>query len=283
MRSPAGARIAGVRAGLVTIVVRDRSRFHNFHLTGPGVNRRTSVAFVGTQTWRVRIRKGATYRFVCDPHAGQMRGSFKGPVAPKEDSHPCNIVKSMLRCLRGEHGRSSLQRLPPARSPRAGLRRTRRRPRSDGRNRGSSTGSRPTRTRSPCSRPAPATSSRGGPRSRRPLASTFKLAVLAAYAREVAAGRLDPGERIPAADVALWHLQGTDDGAHERALAAMSVADGDTLSLDQVVRAMVEFSDNAATDYLLDRLGRRSHPRDGAGCSASTRSVRASLRSPAPC
>ena len=91
----------------------------------------------------------------------------------------------------------------------------------------------------------------------RPLASTFKLAVLAAYAREVAAGRLDPGERVPRADVALWYLQGTDGGAHERALAAMSVADGDTLSLDQVVRAMVEFSDNAATDYLLDRLGRR--------------------------
>jgi hypothetical protein len=93
--------------------------------------------------------------------------------------------------------------------------------------------------------------------SAQPLASTFKLAVLAAYASEVAAGRLDPSERVARADVALWYLQGTDDGAHERALAAMPVADGDTLSLDQVVGAMVEFSDNAATDYLLARLGRR--------------------------
>ena len=31
---------------------------------------------------------------------------------------------------------------------------------------------------------------------------------------------------------------------------------GATLSLDQAVRAMIEFSDNAATDYLLARLGR---------------------------
>jgi plastocyanin len=76
VRTPAGAVARSVKAGTVSIVVRDRSRIHNFHLTGPGVNRRTSVPFTGTQTWRLRLRRGL-YRFVCDPHARAMKGSFR--------------------------------------------------------------------------------------------------------------------------------------------------------------------------------------------------------------
>jgi plastocyanin len=49
---------------------------HNFHLRGRGVNKRTTVAFRGTATWTVTLRVG-TYRFVCDPHARRMRGSFR--------------------------------------------------------------------------------------------------------------------------------------------------------------------------------------------------------------
>jgi beta-lactamase class A len=90
----------------------------------------------------------------------------------------------------------------------------------------------------------------------RPVGSTFKLVALAAYAREVAADRLDPAERVAQRDVERWYLEGTDGGAHERALAATPADAGGTLSLDEVVRAMTEFSDNAATDYLLARLGR---------------------------
>jgi hypothetical protein len=86
----------------------------------------------------------------------------------------------------------------------------------------------------------------------RPIASTFKLLVLAAYAREVAAGRLDPEARVARAELERWYLAGTDGGAHERALAAIALP----LTLDGAVRAMVEFSDNAATDHLLDVLGR---------------------------
>lgn len=71
-----GRRVTSLRPGVYRITVRDRSRFHNFHLQGPGVNRRTTVPFVGTQTWRVTLRKG-TYRFRCVPHALGMRGSFR--------------------------------------------------------------------------------------------------------------------------------------------------------------------------------------------------------------
>jgi plastocyanin len=65
-----------VKAGSYKIVIRDRSSIHNFHLSGPGVNKKTSVTAVGTTTWKVKLKKG-TYKFVCDPHASIMRGVLK--------------------------------------------------------------------------------------------------------------------------------------------------------------------------------------------------------------
>jgi plastocyanin len=65
-----------VKAGTYTITVRDRSNIHNFHLTGPGGNKSTSVAAVKTCTWTVKLRRG-TYRFVCDPHASIMKGTLR--------------------------------------------------------------------------------------------------------------------------------------------------------------------------------------------------------------
>ena len=63
------------KAGKVKFVVADRSSSHDFHLTGPGVNVKTSVGGMGTKTFTVTLKKG-TYRYVCDPHASFMRGSF---------------------------------------------------------------------------------------------------------------------------------------------------------------------------------------------------------------
>ena len=77
LRNAAGARVRALAAGRYRITVRDRSSRHNFHLIGPGVNRRTGVGFRGTVTWTVRIAAGA-YRYVCDPHARHMRGTFRG-------------------------------------------------------------------------------------------------------------------------------------------------------------------------------------------------------------
>ena len=58
-----------------TFVISDKSNIHNFHLTGPGVNRKTSVGGMGTTRWTLTLRAG-TYHFVCDPHASIMKGSF---------------------------------------------------------------------------------------------------------------------------------------------------------------------------------------------------------------
>ena len=68
--------LAGVAAGTYVITIRDRSAIHNFHLTGPGVDKRTSLGKVYTTTWRVTLKKG-TYTFVCDPHAAIMKGTLK--------------------------------------------------------------------------------------------------------------------------------------------------------------------------------------------------------------
>ena len=62
-----------VKAGTYTIVINDKSNIHNFHLIGPGVNKLTSVPWVGTNTWTVKLKKGS-YTFVCDPHAASMKG-----------------------------------------------------------------------------------------------------------------------------------------------------------------------------------------------------------------
>lgn len=70
------SRVSRLKAGRYRIVVRDRSSAHNFHLRGPGVNKRTAVGFKGTATWTVTLRRGR-YRFVCDPHAAVMKGSFR--------------------------------------------------------------------------------------------------------------------------------------------------------------------------------------------------------------
>jgi hypothetical protein len=52
--------------GLYRLAVTDRSRTRNFHLLGPGVNRRTGKAFIGTVRWTLRLARG-TYRFGNDP------------------------------------------------------------------------------------------------------------------------------------------------------------------------------------------------------------------------
>jgi plastocyanin len=62
-----------VKAGTYVITINDRSSIHDFHLTGAGVNKVTSVPAMGTTKWTVKLKKG-TYHFVCDPHKTIMHG-----------------------------------------------------------------------------------------------------------------------------------------------------------------------------------------------------------------
>ncbi|MCK0089258.1 class A beta-lactamase-related serine hydrolase [Rhodococcus sp. F64268] len=88
-----------------------------------------------------------------------------------------------------------------------------------------------------------------------PLASAVKVVHLAAYARAVADGTLDPAEQIPVAEWERWYLPDTDGGAHPAAMQRLGVTPEGTVALDDLVTAMIQESDNAAPDYLRDRLG----------------------------
>jgi plastocyanin len=69
-----GKRVTSLTRGAYTITVRDRATTHNFFLKGPGVTRNSGVAFVGTRTWNVTLKRGR-YTFVCTPHAMAMKGA----------------------------------------------------------------------------------------------------------------------------------------------------------------------------------------------------------------
>ena len=68
--------IKRLKRGRYTFVIQDRSTLHDFHLVGPGVDKKTPVRFFGTKTWKkVRLRRGK-YRYFCDVHRKRMHGSF---------------------------------------------------------------------------------------------------------------------------------------------------------------------------------------------------------------
>jgi beta-lactamase class A len=77
------------------------------------------------------------------------------------------------------------------------------------------------------------------------LASVFKIPVAVAYAREVAAGRLDPAERTTV--TARYRIGG---------IGTAGCADDVEMSWRDLALFMLTMSDNAATDLLYHRLGR---------------------------
>jgi len=77
LRSAGGAELHhGVKAGTYSIVVRDRSKVHNFHLVGKGVNRKSALAGVGTSTWKLKLARG-TLRFYSDKAPKTVKGSVR--------------------------------------------------------------------------------------------------------------------------------------------------------------------------------------------------------------
>jgi hypothetical protein len=71
-----GTVVRNASRGNKTFVVRDRSSFHNFHLKGPGIDRRTGVAFVGKRIWSPLLLRVGRYTIVCDRHPLTMVKHF---------------------------------------------------------------------------------------------------------------------------------------------------------------------------------------------------------------
>ncbi len=72
----AGKAVKTLKAGTYTIVVRDRSSSHDFHLRGAGAGKTTTVPFTGTVTWKVTLTRG-TLRYFCDPHSSVLGATVR--------------------------------------------------------------------------------------------------------------------------------------------------------------------------------------------------------------
>ena len=62
----AGKKTAKVAGGKYVITVKDKSAKDSFHLSGPGVNKKTGKAFVGTASWAVTLKAASTYTYWSD-------------------------------------------------------------------------------------------------------------------------------------------------------------------------------------------------------------------------
>jgi len=101
LSDPSGKTITHVDAGTYTLVIHDHSSFHNFHLSGPGVDVATDIEGTGDKTFTIALTDG-TYFFQCDAHVGQMHGSFTvgsastpPPPAPAPKPAPAKLAASI--------------------------------------------------------------------------------------------------------------------------------------------------------------------------------------------
>lgn len=76
LKTPAGARAVDVAAGRYVIVVIDRSRRNNFHLSGNGVNRRTGVKSIGRTAWTITLAPRSLYKYRSDSNPS-LRRTFR--------------------------------------------------------------------------------------------------------------------------------------------------------------------------------------------------------------
>jgi hypothetical protein len=75
-----GQRVKVLRQNSYRLVVKDFSKGQNFHLVGPGVNRKTRIAATGTRDWTIYLRPGI-YVYKSDRNP-KLRGTFKVEPGP---------------------------------------------------------------------------------------------------------------------------------------------------------------------------------------------------------
>jgi hypothetical protein len=81
LKTAAGVRVRTLRENTYKLVVSDTSKAQNFHLSGPGVNRKTRVAATTRASWTVKLLPGK-YVYRSD-RSRKLRGTFTvTPVPP---------------------------------------------------------------------------------------------------------------------------------------------------------------------------------------------------------
>ena len=79
LKTGAGSRVRSLGAGKFKLTVSDTSKTQNFHLKGPGVNKKTGVAARTKATWTLTLKPGKyTYR---SDKSRKLRGSFSVKAA----------------------------------------------------------------------------------------------------------------------------------------------------------------------------------------------------------
>jgi plastocyanin len=76
LKTARGAIVKKLKARAYRISVRDATKADNFHLIGPGVNKKTGVKFRGSVLWRVRFKAGKKYTVRSDAHP-TLRRTFR--------------------------------------------------------------------------------------------------------------------------------------------------------------------------------------------------------------
>ncbi len=87
-----------------------------------------------------------------------------------------------------------------------------------------------------------------------PLASVSKLLIFIEYARRVNAGVISLTEMVPVDRLNLYDVPRSNSGAHERFLSSYPAGTPSISLFDIAALGMIQYSSNAAADYLLDRL-----------------------------
>src|SRR5688500_18872053 len=75
-----GQRVKVLRQNSYRLVVKDLSKTQNFHLVGPGVNRKTGLAATGMRDWTIYLRPGI-YVYKSDANS-KLRGTFRHEPGP---------------------------------------------------------------------------------------------------------------------------------------------------------------------------------------------------------
>jgi len=74
LKTGSGSKVRSLTSGKYKIAVADTSKTQNFHLTGPGLNKKTGVAGKAKATWTATLKPGKyTYR---SDRSRKLRGSF---------------------------------------------------------------------------------------------------------------------------------------------------------------------------------------------------------------
>jgi len=116
-----GRKLTNLPPGTYNVQVHDLSANHDLHLTGPGIDEKTSVADIEHPVWRLTFRAG-TYHLKCDIHPA-IKASFTVSTNAPPVPH-CKVPKLVgkrltpaRRAIRAAH--CSVGRVRYVRSKRA--------------------------------------------------------------------------------------------------------------------------------------------------------------------